>query len=166
MTAQPSPSTSVVFEGVIESITVNGSGARIQVQGKAVIVSENTAIQSADRNIKVAALKVGDKVKVSGTKQADGSYLAQQIVVISTSPAPADTAFEGAIEQKAENGKSLVVSRITVFINEKTVIQSGSKVITFADLKVGDKVKIKGQKQADGSYIASLVYVITPTPSK
>ena len=168
MPPQPGPSRGTGFDGTIESITISGAGGKIQVRGIAVLVSDKTVIQSGDRTIKIADLKIGDKVKISGTKQADGSWVALKIVMMpaGTPTTRPTSSFEGTIGSIAANSTNLVVNGITVLLTEKTVIQSDGKVIKVSDLKVGDRVKVQGQKMPNGSFDAAAISIVPPPPPR
>jgi len=67
----------VEFKGSIESITP----PTLMVSGRKVMTNGSTRIRRGDKTVTLADLKVGDKVEVAGTRQADGSVLASKIKV-------------------------------------------------------------------------------------
>jgi hypothetical protein len=67
----------VEFKGTIESITAPS----LTVSGQKVMTNGSTRIRREDKTVALADLKVGEKVEVEGTRQADGSVLAGKIKV-------------------------------------------------------------------------------------
>ena len=154
-----STANETVFDGAVERVATDGSS--ITVRGVRVLISAETAIQSGSTSIKASGLKVGDQVKIAGTKQADGSVLASRIVVIPATTPPAESVLDGTVERVATDGSKIVVRGVGVLVSAQTAIQSGGKVIKATDIKVGDQVKIAGTKQADGTVLATRIEVLT-----
>jgi len=67
----------VDFSGHIDSI----NAPALVVSGRKVVTNSSTRIRRGDKTVTLADLKVGDKVEVEGTKQADNSVLASKIKV-------------------------------------------------------------------------------------
>ena len=143
----------VAFTGTIQSITAAASSF---VAGNVTVhVDGNTRITSLGKPLNLADLKVGDKVIVAGSKQADGSVLAQKIEVL---PVVVPRAIvTGTIDTIGTT--SFVVGKATITVDSSTKITSLGKAITFADLKVGSKVAVVGTKQSDGSILAQRIEV-------
>jgi Domain of unknown function (DUF5666)/Carboxypeptidase regulatory-like domain len=106
----------------------------------------------------LADLNVGDRVLVQGTLQPDGSVKARLVVRRPVAPPEREeTELEGAItsitppDRFEVAGKTVVVDSSTRFEGEH---DSG---LTFADLKVGDRVEVEGVAQADGTVLARKV---------
>jgi len=127
---------------------------KVLVDAQTVIASKGVAVSFAD-------LKVGDKVAVSGTKQADGSVLASKVEV--SSPAPAISTIRGAITSIGASFFMIGAARVAV--TAQTVIVSKGTTLGFADLKVGDQVYAAGSKQPDGSLLAVKIEVVPPAPT-
>ena len=126
-----------------------------KIGGITVKVSDKTEIKSKGQTINFTDLKIGDKVGILGTKQSDGSILAQKVEVMPKVDPPAHV--EGTIRSIAS--LSFVVGGVTVQVDSKTQIKSAGKTLTFLDLKVGDKVIVLGTKQSDGSILALKIEV-------
>ena len=105
-----------------------------------------------------ADLKVGDRVLVQGTLQTDGSVKAALVVKRPVAPPIRDEVeLEGAItsitapDRFEVAGKTAVIDSATHFDGEH------ERGLTFADLKVGDRVEVEGMAQADGTILARKV---------
>jgi hypothetical protein len=138
--------------GTIEDL---GSSSFV-VAGVTVAVDDKTEIKSRGRAVKFSDLEVGDKVIVLGTKQTDGSILAQRIEVMPKVKLPAHV--EGTIQSLGTS--FFVVRGIKVVVDDKTEIRSKGHSIKFSGLKVGDKVVVLGTKQSDGSILARKIEVM------
>jgi hypothetical protein len=100
------------------------------------------------------ALKVGQSLHVVGNRQADGSIDARKIEIN-------DDATGGEFEIAGSVGglkgtcpvMSFGVNGFSVTTSSTTVFEGGA----CASLKSGDKVTVKGLKQADGSVAATSV---------
>jgi hypothetical protein len=138
--------------GTIESLSTSS----FVVAGVTVAVDDKTEIKSRGQAVDFSDLEVGDKVIVLGTKQPDGSILAQKIELLPVVTIPAHV--EGSIQSLATS--SFVVKGVTVVVNDKTEVRSKGRAIKFSDLKVGEKVVVLGTKQADGSILAKTIEVM------
>jgi hypothetical protein len=72
------------FTGTIEAI----AAPNLTVAGRTVVTDARTEIEGLHASIGLADLHVGDVVEVEGTRQADGSVLAQEIQVQTVAPPP------------------------------------------------------------------------------
>ena len=141
----------------------------LKISGLTVLVTATTEIEDKrddghegkheEKKLTFAQLKVGDFVRVEGTLQKDGSVLAREIEVLSLGIAPPEAELEGIIDRINAAQKSLTVSGHTVVTNSDTRIRRGDETIAFADLKVGDRVHVRGTLQKDGSILASKIKV-------
>jgi len=139
------------IQGTIQTIGSSSfTVARVTVK-----VDDQTEIKSKGQTIRFADLKVGDKVVVQGTKQSDGSILAQKIEVMPKVEPPAHV--EGTIQSLGTS--SFVVGGVKVVVNDKTVIKYKGSTMKFADLKIGFRVNVEGTKQSDGSILALKIEV-------
>jgi hypothetical protein len=125
------------------------------VKGTKVVVDGKTQIRSGSTTIKLADLKVGDRVEVSGTRQADGSILAASIHVDGGKKPSPRAEVEGTIESLGKN--TLTVRGVKVTVDAATEIRFHGKAITFADLAKGDRVHVSGTRQADNSVLAERI---------
>jgi hypothetical protein len=163
--ASPSPSPTaspagnkVEFDGSVESVTPPS----LKVSGRIVVTNAETRIKRSGQAITLADVKVGDKVEVEGTSQADGSVLASKIKVENDendddNQNDEQIDFSGHIDSITP--PTLMVSGRKVVTNGSTRIRRGDKTVSLADLKVGDKVEVEGTKQADNSVLASKIKV-------
>ncbi len=144
----------VEFKGVIESIDVKAK--TLVVSGVKVITSASTEIERADERIALSDLKVGERVEVEGVLQSDGSVLAREIEVIPPAQEK-EVELEGIVESVTP--PTLKVSGRTIVTNSATQIRRGDNVITLSDVKVGDRVHVRGKLQTDGSILARIIRV-------
>jgi hypothetical protein len=140
-------------EGTIESIGTDS----FKVKGITIKVDSKTVFESDDKTIAFKDLKVGDHVEVKGTKQSDGSILASKVEVEKEDDheKSKDTEIEGIIEQLGTN--SLTVRGVKITVDSKTEIRRGNQTLKLADLKLGNRVHVKGLKQADNSVLATQI---------
>ncbi|RPJ55247.1 MAG: hypothetical protein EHM23_26815 [Acidobacteria bacterium] len=141
------------------AITNRGTD-HIVVSGVTVKADPNLPVMSpiSSRQFKFSDLKVGDTVEVSGTKQPDGSILAQKIALL---PPPPPVSVRGII--KSLGAGFFFLGETKVIVTNETIIRLKDKSLTFADLKVGDQVTAYGNKAADGSFEADVVEVMPPS---
>jgi len=162
--ASPSPSPTaspagnrVEFDGGVESVTP----PTLRVSGRTVLTNADTRIKRRGQPIALADVKVGDKVEVEGSSQADGSVLASKIKVEDgendDDQNDDEVEFTGPIDSITP--PTLMVSGRKVVTNGSTRIRRGDKTVALADLQVGEKVEVEGTKQADGSVLASKIKV-------
>jgi hypothetical protein len=144
----------VEFEGSVESVTP----PTLMVSGRKVVTNGDTRIKRGDHAISLGDLKPGDKVEVEGTPQADGSVLASKIKLEDDEDENEDEVeFKGTIESITP--PTLMVSGRKVVTNGSTRIRRGDKNVVLTDLKPGEKVEVKGTRQADNSVLASKLKV-------
>jgi len=132
------------FRGVVEAM----DGNFITVAGMMVDVS--TAV------VKDGTLQVGVVVEVEAKRMADGSIVAIEIEVKGSTDDDDDTyrphvEFEGVVE--AINGSVYIVGGVTV--------DASSAAIEHGPIGVGDKVKVEGVEQPDGSVLAIKIHKVT-----
>jgi hypothetical protein len=139
-----------LLRGVATS--VDASNATFTVSGLTVSTDAGTKLVGIGT---LADLKVGDRVLVQGTLQPDGRVKARLVVKRPAAPKGSDQVeIEGAItsitapDRFQVAGKTVVTDSSTRFEGER------DKSLTFADLKVGDRVEVEGVAQADGTILA------------
>src|SRR6267154_1765481 len=127
-----------------------GIDATLHVSGLEVDVDDTTRIVARRATIPLSTLKVNQIVAVNGTLKG-GKVLARLVDLLL--PASFDQIIlRGAIDSLA--APNLVVSGLTVATDANTRFRRG---MTFAGLKVGDRVAIQGALQPDGTVLASIV---------
>ena len=139
------------LRGAIQSIDLATSS--LMVAGKKVVVNGSTRIIGRhDAVLTLKDLKVGDTVEVEGAAQADQSVLARKIKLEDDEDDDeGEVEFTGAIQSINPGAGTLVVAGRNVFTNGQTRIRGDhDKPLTLADLKVGQKVEVKGVAQANG----------------
>jgi len=143
----------VEIRGRIKAIAT----AHIVIMQFAFFVDNNTVILD-DRNNPTgfADLKVGQLVEVRAKRQADGSLLATKIKVEDLEGDQIE--LTGAIE--ALGDRSLVVSGFKFVVDRNTVfLDNQNQPIKFTDLKVGLIVEVRGNRQIDGSLLATRIKI-------
>src|SRR6266853_5015043 len=145
--------TETEFEGTVDAV----EGAVLTVAGRKVAVTDATKIRKDDAAATLTDLVLGTPVEVEGTLNADGSVTASEIRIEDRNDAER-VAFVGTLTQIA--GNTLTVGDVTVNVGSATVIVRGDTTLTLADLKVGDRLLVRGPVQADGSVSATRIRVL------
>ncbi|HXD21306.1 MAG TPA: DUF5666 domain-containing protein [Vicinamibacterales bacterium] len=147
--------TTVSLSGVVSGSTGTCPAVTFTVQSTKVTVNSGTTYSSTTC---ADATKNAANVKVTGTKQADGSVLATSVSL--TTPAP--TTLTGFISASAGTcpAVTFTVQSTKVTVNSSTTFPS----TTCADATKNDaNVTVTGTKQADGSVVATSVALVPPT---
>src|SRR6266852_2875098 len=134
-----SEQTETEFEGTVDAI----DGMVLTVAGRKVSVTDATKIRKDDTAATFADLMLGTPVEVEGTLNADGSVTASEISIEDNAER---IAFVGALTQIT--GNTLTVGGVTVNVASATVIVKGDTTLTLADLKLGDRLLVRGAVQA------------------
>ena len=150
---EQSEQTETEFEGTVDAI----DGAVLTVAGRKVAVTDATKIRKDDAAAVFADLVLGTPVEVEGTLNADGSVTASEISIEDRNDVDR-VAFVGTLTQI--NGNTLTVGGVTVNVGSATAIVRGDTTLTLADLKVGDRVLVRGAVQADRSVDATRIRVL------
>jgi len=147
--------TTVSLSGVVSGSTGTCPAVTFTVQSTKVTVNSGTTYSSTTC---ADATKNAANVKVTGTKQADGSVSATSVSL--TTPAP--TTLTGFISASAGTcpAVTFTVQSTKVTVNSSTTFPS----TTCADATKNDaNVTVTGTKQADGSVVATSVALVPPT---
>ena len=145
--------TETEFEGTVDTI----DGMVLTVAGRKVAVTDATKIRKDDAAATFADLVLGTPVEVEGTLNADGTVTASEISIEDRNEAER-IAFVGTLTQIT--GNTLTVGGRTVKVSSATMIVKGDTTLTLADLKVGDRVLVRGTVQADKSVNATRIRVL------
>lgn len=146
------------YDGIeISGVVISKNADTLNINGTNVTVNNSTNIFGEDHiALTYADIIPGINVEVKATLQPDSTYLALKIKVEASEnkqieiTAPIDSIYANI----------LVVSGVTFKTDSATVIRnSHGTIITFADLKTGMTVKIKGTKQPDNTYLAGKIKV-------
>jgi hypothetical protein len=150
--------------GVVSAIVA----PNLTVAGKTITTSAATLFFQHGAAVTLDAVAVGVVVEVEGAPQADGSILARKITIEGAddgSGQPGDDGQSGR-QPRLEgtltgiSGTTLTVNGVSVTTSATTVFEAADEThITLADLAVGDRVEVRGDPQADGSFAASKVEV-------
>ena len=113
-----------------------------------------TTITKGGATITVADLAVGDEIRFSQTKAADGTYTVTAIVVVLPHVVGQVTAIDG---------QTLTVTQpdgttATIHVDGDTTYQVDGVAGTLSDVKVGSFVAAEGTQRADGSLDAAAVH--------
>ncbi len=149
------------------SITVNDASTGGPVTAA---IGPSTMIRKGNQTLSAGDLKVGDRVHVKASVNADGSLTAFEIMLQQSDNG------DGGGQTRELEGPIVSVSQTSITVNNAstkraetaaitgaTVIRKGNKRLTPADLKVGDRVHVK-TTGANGSLTATEIIVQNPTP--
>jgi len=150
---EQSEQTETEFEGTVDAI----DGAVLTVAGRKVAVTDATKIRKDDAAAVFSDLVLGTPVEVEGTLNADGSVTASEISIEDRNDVDR-VVFVGTLTQIT--GNTLTVGGQTVNVGSATVIVRGDTILTLADLKLGDRVLVRGAVQADKSINATRIRVL------
>ena len=104
-----------------------------------------TVITKGGQTVAVDALKVGDEIRFSQTRNADGTYTITAIVVPTPVAGGEVTAVDATtITVKGKGGATRVIT-----VNGATVYKLGSAAGSKADVKVGVRVAAQGTVSGD-----------------
>ncbi len=117
------------FSGVVQSLNP------WRVSGITFTTDTNTEID--------AGIEIGDRVKVEGRILADGTWLAEEVRLLD------DQTLTFEFIGQVTHINPWIVSGITFTVNSSTTIESG--------IVVGDRVRVTGIVQPDGSLLAQRI---------
>ena len=108
---------------------------------RTITVTSSTVITKGGQTVAVEALKVGDEIRFSQTRNADGTYTITAIVVRTPEAGGEVTAVDATtITVKGKGGTTRVIT-----VNGSTVYKLGSAAGSKADVKVGVRVAARGR---------------------
>jgi len=112
---------------------------------RTITVTSSTVITKGGQPITVGSLKVGDEIRFSQTRNADGTYTINAIMVPTPVAGGEVTAVDATtITVKGKGGTSRVIT-----VDGSTVYTFGSAPGTKADVKVGVRVDAQGTVSGD-----------------
>jgi uncharacterized OB-fold protein len=142
-----------VSSGAITVTTGGGTTVTVKIAPATSIRHGNTILAASD-------LKVGNHVEVKGTLNTDGSIAATSIQVEDT-PGTDDhhesVEFSGTVS--AVSSTSLTVGSNTAALNSATVVRNGGNNSSIADIKVGQRVEVKADRNSAGLLTATRVTI-------
>jgi hypothetical protein len=144
----------VELAGTITAVTSNS----ITVNGTQIFVDTNTIIiTQLNTKINFSDLKAGDNVVLKVTESVTGQLTAI-IIIVKPETTLQEIELEGRIQAVTSN--SIIVLDTEFFIDSQTVIIANKRgLLQLSDLKVGDKVGVRGYMQQDSTYLAIYIKV-------
>ena len=134
--------------GPITIRSIDGSALSLGTEDgwtRTITVTSSTVITKGGQTVAVDALKVGDEIRFSQTRNADGTYAITAIVVPTPVAGGEVTAVDATtITVKAKGGATRVIT-----VNGSTVYKLGSAAGSKADVKVGVRVAAQGTVSGD-----------------
>lgn len=147
----PPEDTSASIEGTLKAIGGAAPALVLTVDATTVRTSSATTVKRRGDVQTLDALKVGQTLHVVGTRQNNGSIDARLIEIN-------DDATGGEVEiEGSMGGLKGACPSLTFGINGYSISTNGSTTFdgsACSTFKNGDKVRVKGTKQADGSVLA------------
>lgn len=146
--------SSASIRGALTAVAGTKPALTLTVGGGTVRTNAGTEVQRRGDAQTLDALKVGQTLHVVGTRQPDGSLIARRIQ-IQDDTTGGEFEIEGSVGglKGACPSVSFNVNGFSITTTSATVFEGG----TCLALKSGDKVTVKGTKQADGSVTATRV---------
>lgn len=151
---------SVDVTGVIASISSGAISVTMSGGAVTVKISSTTTIRRGNTTLAASDLKVGNQVEVNGALNADGSIAATSINVEDTSgnnDQHEQIDFSGTVS--AVSSTSLTVGTKTAALNSSTVVKKGDHTASIADIKAGQHVQVKADRDSAGHLTATLVKI-------
>lgn len=149
------------FGGGFRDITIKAiSGSNVTLATddgwtRTIALTSTVKLTKGGAAIDLSALKVGDQVRFSQTKNADGSYTVDQLAVVVPS-------VGGTVSAVSASGFKVTTrdgSIWTIAINGTTKYQYGTGTGTLADVKNGTVALVQGTKTGDNALTALTVRV-------
>jgi hypothetical protein len=145
--------TSASIEGTLTAIGGTRPSLVLTIAGTTVRTSASTEVQRRGDVQDLSVLRIGMTIHVVGDRRSDGSIDARRLQ-IKDDAAGAEFEVEGSL-----GGLKGTCPTVTFGINGFSIATTASTAFTPAcgELKSGNKVKVKGVTQADGSVRATSV---------
>ena len=149
--------TETEFHGQVTAI----NGTTLTVGDRTVTVTDATVIRQNGATVALGAIAIGSFVEIDGALQADGTVLARRISIEDEHGAGGG-ALVGTLTaiQLTESGSKLTVGGVLVTIAASTEILRGDVKVDASALKVGDRLLVRGEVQADQSIAATQIRVL------
>jgi hypothetical protein len=153
------------IEGLIQN--VDASGGKLVVLDQrlgsvTVVANSTTVIRHGGTSLTLAMLTAGQRVHVKAMKQADGTYLATEIVRQDQGTG-GEREVVGTVASTDSGAKSFVVTTssgsVTVKTDASTTFKLRGQAVTFSSLAAGERVEVNGTLQSDGSVLAKKVNI-------
>jgi hypothetical protein len=148
----------IEFRGVIDSV----NPPNLSVAGRVIVTDSATEFGGEDEDsaFTLADLHAGDTVKVEGVLQPDSTILAREIELRrgenDEGEHPDEEAeVEGAVDSLFP--PDLMVAGHLVHTDSMTEIRHDGDTLSLGDLHVGERVKVEGVLESDGSILAQKI---------
>jgi Domain of unknown function (DUF5666) len=148
------PDTSASIHGMLKAIGGAVPTLDLTVDTTIVHTSSSTTVKRRGDFQTLNELRVGQSLHVIGARRADGS-LDARLIEIDDDPAGNEVEIEGSV-----GGLKGACPSVSFGINGYSINTNGLTTfdgLTCTAMKSGDKVKVNGKKQADGSVLATKV---------
>ncbi len=174
-TLQPRSDGQGQIEGVVLSVDAVGGTLSVSDERLGMVTvktDSHTIVRRGGTPVHLADIAMGTRVHVKAVKQSDGSLLATEIAVQDVGDRGREAHGTIASIDPASLSFMLQPGNVKVTTDASTVFHDERRMITFADLTVGERVEVQGAAQTDGSILARRVDVeedahaptATPTP--
>jgi hypothetical protein len=152
------------IEGRVQTVDAGGGSLTVLDQRLGTVTvttSTTTSIRHGALVLTLAQITVGMEVHVKAVQQADGSYLATEILVQDLVAGGTDAS--GSISSIDSGASTFVLHTsqgdVTIATNDATIYRRKGKAAAFSDLTVGARIEVKGTIQNDGSILAQEVTI-------
>ena len=148
----------IEFTGRVDSLHAGG----ITVDGVFFVVNDATQVLDDDNQpIATSDLSVGQLVEIRGDRLRDSVLVATKIKIeddFSDDDGDDEVEFTGVIN--AISASSIEVAGVLFHVNSKTVVLDDNRTpISLSDLFIGQIVEIRGDRQGDGTLLATDIKV-------
>jgi hypothetical protein len=145
------------LRGPITIRAISGSQVSLATEdgwSRTITVTSATVITKGGHPIAIGDLRVGDRIRFSQSRNADGSYAITAIAV----PTPTARGVVTAVEASSITVKHRDGSTTVIHVSDQTTFEVRDKdPASLADIAVGDRVEAEGTLRADGSMDAVAV---------
>ena len=153
------------IEGLVQSPSAGGSSLVVLDQRLGAVTvktDSSTLIRRGNTVIPLSQIQTGMRVHVKAMLQADGTYLATEIL-LQGEKVGGEREAEGTVASIDSGAMSFVVTTaagpITVKTDSSTKFKKKGSSASFSDIAVGAMVEAEGTLQADGSILAGKVTI-------
>ncbi|TAL68108.1 MAG: T9SS type A sorting domain-containing protein [Bacteroidetes bacterium] len=145
----------------VKGLITDLSDSALTVNGQNILMTDSTVIRiEGQDSASKSDLSVGLMVEVEGNI-VDSTYYAQKIKIESEGEHHNGQEFEISGTVSAIGADNFTIDTLTIYVDSNTgVVKEHAGVISFADLAVGDSVRVKGTIDSNGLYTAEKVKVI------
>jgi len=153
----PSPDPQVELKGSVSALGGTCPAITFTVNGTSVVANSSTRFEDGP----CSAVQNGTRVEVKGTRQSNGSVLANKVDIDTPTPHP-QVEVKGSVSALAGTCPSLTftVNGTSVATNGSTRFEDG----TCGTVQNGTSVEVKGTRQTDGTVLATKVDIDPPAP--